>query len=49
MAYQNFRLLVTIDGEVQSFDIPAVSVEAALADIKQGFAGEVKLIQYGAR
>ena len=47
--YKNFWLLVKIQGEGKWFEFPAVSIEAALADIKQAVYGEVELIQYGSR
>jgi len=47
--YKTFNLLASIDGEAMMFEFPAVSLDAALADLQQAFAGEVKLIQWGTK
>jgi len=44
--YKLFDILVSIDGAAKNFEIQAVSISSAMADITQAFAGEIRLIQY---
>lgn len=47
--YRNFSILVKIEGEAKRFEFPAVSLESAMADIRQAVYGDVELIQWGSR
>lgn len=47
--YKTFSLLVRIEGEVKRFEFPAISLEAALADIRSAVFGDVELVQWGSR
>lgn len=47
--YKNFEILVDIEGKAKRYEFPAVSIEAAMADIKAGVYGEVRLVQYMSR
>lgn len=47
MTYQVFSLLVSVDGLAKRFEIAAVSLDSAMADLREALAGEVLLIQYG--
>jgi hypothetical protein len=47
--YRTFEILALIDGVAKFFEIPAISLEAAMADIREAFAGEVTSLQYKVR
>jgi len=45
--YRSFYVLVAIDGIAKSFDaISGVNIDSVLADLREAFAGDVRLIQY---
>jgi hypothetical protein len=47
--YRTFEVLASIDGVAKFFEIAAVSLDAAMADIREVFCGEVSSIQYKVR
>ena len=49
MTYRQFYLLVTIDGVVRSFDTIALTLNGALADIRESYFGDVQLIQWSVK
>ncbi len=49
MTYRTFEILTSINGAVKFFEIDAVSLDAALADLSEAYAGEVLCIQYKVR
>lgn len=50
MAYQTFTVIAKIEGETKFFyDLDAVSLEAALADIAAAYGSEISLVQWSVR
>lgn len=48
MTYVKLNIMVRIDGVVKFFEeMSAISIDAALNDIRAAYWGDVELIQYG--
>jgi len=47
MKYNVYKMTVSIDGILKQFDVVAIDKDSALADIKESYCGNVKLITFG--